>query len=256
MRQTDPQIGFPPSSSAAKERLEENRFNLVVFGEFKRALDVFLTNERALSLQSALNGAIKAEKDILVSIKLERKAVQTPVEELEEKLRLFDDRLVTLRKQKDEDLCPREQILNKLVIETLNADLAVVRSGQRGPLYQELFRISEDTPGNAAVLRQMNESMPIMVHEMLAAWQAVEAPKLSETINERLQSFTDNINLLTDEVHEIPENVQEAVDASLEHFDTQLLSVNKVFAWLTQIREGLHHPRLRHLSAEDRDDII
>jgi len=206
--------------------------------EFEQELGSFLMKERGLiSLLSGVNVAVKAASDIRVGIELERKAVQTPVEELEEKLRLFNDRLAAIRKQKEEDLYLLEQVLNKLVVEQLDADLAALRSSQRRPLHQRLIQISEEsTEGNAAAtLEHLNDSMPDIVQEVLAAWQAVELPKVSGLLNDRLQNFTDRINLLIDQVHGISEDV---FDLKLEHFnpDQKLGGFSRFFVRTWNVR--------------------
>lgn len=206
--------------------------------EFEQALGRFLMQERGLiSLLSGVNGAIKAASDIRVGIELERKAVQTPVEELEEKLRLFCERLVKVRAQKEEDLYLLEQVLNNLVVEKLDADLAALRASQRVPLYQRLVQISkESSTGNAAAtLDHLNNSMPDIVQEVLAAWQATELPQISELLNDRLQGFTDKINALIDQVHAISGDV---FDLNLEHFapDQQLGGFSRFFVRTWNIR--------------------
>jgi len=231
---------FPVSARLALEGKASDDPGVVEISniaEFERALSTFLMNERGLvSLQSAVNGALKAAFDIRLGIELEHKAVQTPVEELETKLRLFNDRLSTVRKQKEEDLYLLEQVLNKLVVDTLDADLASLKTTQRTPLYERLRRMSEDSPGNAAsVLRQMNERMPAMVQETLGIWQAGEAPKLSDTLNDRLQGFTDKINGLIDQVREISRDV---FDLKLEHFspDQKLSTYSGFFVRSWEVR--------------------
>ena len=232
---------FPISARLALEgKISGNRNVLVSsnIDEFEQALGTFLMKERGLiSLLSGANGAIKSASDIRVGIELERKAVQTPVVELEEKLRLFSARLLSVRKQKEEDLYLLEQVLNKLVVEQLDADLAALRSSQRRPLYKRLAQISEEASGGnaAAVLNHLNNCMPGIVQEVLAAWQASELPRVSELLNDRLQGFTDKINALIDQVHDISGDV---FDLKLEHFapDQQLSGFSRFFVRTWNIR--------------------
>jgi len=232
---------FPISARLALEgKISGNRNVLVSsnIDEFEQALGTFLMKERGLiSLLSGANGAIKSASDIRVGIELERKAVQTPVVELEEKLRLFSARLLSVRKQKEEDLYLLEQVLNKLVVEQLDADLAALRSSQRRPLYKRLAQVSEEASGGnaAAVLNHLNNCMLGIVQELLAAWQASELPRVSELLNDRLQGFTDKINALIDQVHDISGDV---FDLKLEHFapDQQLSGFSRFFVRTWNIR--------------------
>jgi len=206
--------------------------------EFEQSLGRFLMQERGfVSLLSGVNGAIKSASDIRVGIELERKAIQTPVEELEEKLRLFSERLISVRNQKEEDLYLLQQVMNKLVVDQLDADLAALRSSQKKPLYQKLIHVSEDSSQGsaAAMLDHLNSSMPAIVEEVLAGWQATEVPRMSLILDDKLQTFTNKINLLIDQVHEISENVFEL---ELEHFrpDQKLGGISQFFVRTWNIR--------------------
>jgi GTP-binding protein EngB required for normal cell division len=186
--------------------------------EFERTLGRFLMKDRGtVALISALNGSIKAASDLKVGIELEKKAIETPLETLEERLQLFQERLDFVRKQKDEDLYLLEELVRKQVVERLDADLAELHVSRKTFLHTRLDQACDECAGRraSALLSHINEVMPEIVEEALTAWQRGEIERIWDTLNEKLQQFTDKVNTLIDQVHQISEDVFEV---SLEYF--------------------------------------
>jgi GTP-binding protein EngB required for normal cell division len=207
--------------------------------EFERALGDFLMRERGLvALQSAANGAIKAASDLRVSIELERRAVQTPVETLQERLSLFQERLGVVRDKKEEDLFLLRKLLNQRVVELLDSDLEALQQSQRGPLRERLQEAADAAADKTAarMLADINAQLPGMVEDILVPWQVSESERLTKALDERLQPFTDKVNSLIDQVHTIS---AEVFDVNVEHFapDHRLAGFSSFFVrnWQIQV---------------------
>lgn len=206
---------------------------------FEQALGDFLMRERGtVALQSAANGAIKAASDLRLAIELQRRAVQTPAEMLEERLQLFQDRLKDVRHQKEEDLFLLRKLLNQRVVELLDADLELLQESQRKLLRERLEHVAEEGAdrNGASLLAHINARLPGLVEDILMPWRAEEADRLAAALDERLQPFTEKVNGLIDQVHAISEDV---FDVRLEHFapDQRLAGFSGFFVrnWQIQV---------------------
>jgi hypothetical protein len=170
-------------------------------------------------------------------MELERKAVETPLEELEHKLDLFEERLTTVRERKEEDLYLLKRFLTEFVIAQLDKDLAELKSAQKRPLRQRLAgACAESAHGRgAAMLAHVSDAMPMLVQEVLSAWQAEEAERISDLLSEKLQPYTDKVNALIDEVCRISEDV---FDVRLDRFrpDQKLGGFSRFFVRTWNIR--------------------
>lgn len=206
---------------------------------FERVLGDFLMRERGIvALRSSANGAIKAASDLRVAIELERRAVQTPAEELETRLRLFEGRLGDVRRQKEEDLFLLRRLLNQRVVEMLDEDLAALQDQQRKPLKERLEQVAaEGAASNGAVLlAHINSQLPGFVEDVLVPWQSHEADRLTRALDDGLQPFTNKVNELIDQVHEISADV---FDVRVDHFapDQRLAGFSSFFVrnWQVQV---------------------
>jgi len=206
---------------------------------FERALGAFFMQERGrVALQSGLNAAIKAASDLRVGIELEQTALATPVEELARKLDLFNERLVTVREQKVQDLFLLRQMLNAQAVTQLDEDLTALKTAQRPSLLAELERAADEamTGNGATLLAHLNAHMPLLVQEVLGAWQNEEVKRLSELLNAKLQPYTDKVNALIDQVHTISADV---FAVQIEHFrpDQRLTGFSQflVYSWQIQV---------------------
>jgi len=211
---------FPIAAKLALEgRLQGDEWAVQESGitRLERVLSDFLLKERgAIALLSSLNASIKIASELRLGIDLEMRAIQTPLEELQRKLDLFDQRMAAIHRQKQQDLYLVRELLSKLVTQQLDDDLAKLRAEQRPCLYEQLASVCARSAAQRAkgMLDDINEFMPALVEDVLSNWQAQEAQKISDLLGKELQPYTEKVNNLIDQTMAICEDIFEV---RLEH---------------------------------------
>jgi len=251
----DPDVQiFPISARLALDgKLHDDATHLVAsrLVAFEQALDAFLKHERGwVALQSGINAGIKAASDLRASIELEQIALTTPVAELEHKLALFNERLAGVQEQKSQDLFLLTQRLQEQVIAQLDDDLVAEHAIQRTPLQMRLTGMADEamTGNGAGLLAQLNACLPRIVHQILYTWQADEAARLSRLLDASLQPFTDKVNGLIDQIHEISADVF-AITVGYFHPDQYLAEFSgfSIHPWQIQVHFELAAMSLLYL---------
>lgn len=221
----------------AKLRGDEKRLEESGLPEFERDLDDFLTRERGnVSLLSAINTALLTADAVRASIDLEMRAVQMPLEELERRLSEFQMRLTTLRKQREQHLFLLKKLVHQQVLEQLDAHLASMQSANHRPLYEKLAGVCRDGRSSPLkLIEELNRLMPRWVEETIAEWQQQEAERLSATLSEKLQPFTEEVNAFVEQVQRLSEDVFEVRWQTLAH-ETALADWSRFYVRVWEVR--------------------
>ncbi len=221
----------------AKLRGDEKRLEESGLPEFERDLDDFLTRERGnVSLLSAINTALLTADAVRASIDLEMRAVQMPLEELERRLSEFQMRLTTLRKQREQHLFLLKKLVHQQVLEQLDAHLASMQSANHRPLYEKLAGVCRDGRSSPLkLIEELNRLMPRWVEETVAEWQQHEAERLSATLSEKLQPFTEEVNAFVEQVQRLSEDVFEVRWQTLAH-ETALADWSRFYVRVWEVR--------------------
>ncbi len=221
----------------AKLRGDEKRLEESGLPEFERDLDDFLTRERGnVSLLSAINTALLTADAVRASIDLEMRAVQMPLEELERRLSEFQMRLTTLRKQREQHLFLLKKLVHQQVLEQLDAHLASMQSANHRPLYEKLAGVCRDGRSSPLkLIEELNRLMPRWVEETIAEWQQHEAERLSATLSEKLQPFTEEVNAFVEQVQRLSEDVFEVRWQTLAH-ETALADWSRFYVRVWEVR--------------------
>ena len=221
----------------AKLRRDEKRLEESGLPEFERDLDDFLTRERGnVSLLSAINTALLTADAVRASIDLEMRAVQMPLEELERRLSEFQMRLTTLRKQREQHLFLLKKLVHQQVLEQLDAHLASMQSANHRPLYEKLAGVCRDGRSSPLkLIEELNRLMPRWVEETVAEWQQQEAERLSATLSEKLQPFTEEVNAFVEQVQRLSEDVFEVRWQTLAH-ETALADWSRFYVRVWEVR--------------------
>jgi small GTP-binding protein len=204
---------------------------------FERDLDDFLTHERGnVALLSAMNTALLTASAIRSSIDLETRAVQMPLEDLEQRLSEFQRRLATLRKQREQHLFLLKRLVHQQVLEQLDAHLTAMQSVNHRPLYEKLASVCRD--GRASPLKlieELNRLMPKWVEETITSWQQQEVERISATLNEKLQPFTDEVNAFIEQVQRLSEDIFDVRWQTLAH-ETALADWSRFYVRVWEVR--------------------
>ncbi len=221
----------------AKLHGDEKRLEESGLPEFERDLDDFLTRERGnVSLLSAINTALLTADAVRASIDLETRAVQMPLEELERRLSEFQMRLTTLRKQREQHLFLLKKLVHQQVLEQLDAHLASMQSANHRPLYEKLAGVCRDGRSSPLkLIEELNRLMPRWVEETIAEWQQQEAERLSATLSEKLQPFTEEVNAFVEQVQRLSEDVFEVRWQTLAH-ETALADWSRFYVRVWEVR--------------------
>ena len=186
---------------------------------FESDLDNFLTHERGnVALLSAIHTALLTADAVHASIDLETRAVQMPLEDLEHRLKEFQQRLAALRQQREQHLFLLKKLVHQQVLEQLDAHLTAMQSASHRPLYEKLSAVCGD--GHISPLQlieQLNRLMPQWVEETISEWQQQESERISAMLGERLQPFTDEVNAFIEQVQRLSEDIFEVRWQTLAH---------------------------------------
>ncbi len=192
--------------------------------EFEKELDAFLMRERGqIAIVSGLNGAQRMASYLLNGIDLERRAMEMPIEDLDRRLKLFNERLVEVNRQKEENSVLLQQIVAKRAVERLNNDVDEMKPVQLRLLRQRLAVACEEGNGGSGtdLLSKINQLLPYLIGDSLSQWQSEEAEKLTVWLDEQLMPYTERVNELIEQVHRISSEVFEVGLGSF-HIDETL----------------------------------
>lgn len=170
---------------------------------FTSILEAFLAREKGkVLIVSAANGLLRMASHGRLEREIELRSLNTPGEELAEKIRAFGEK-------KEEILAQRENFdlllgrdLEKIAGETLNRDIDAFRKDFL-PLMQEEFdafyEANKDLP-----LKEMNEALETHVAEKVeaafSAWRDAEDAKLADAFREVCEHFVADMNEKVDEL--------------------------------------------------------
>lgn len=192
-----------------KKRLKESRLP-----EFDGVLGDFLLQEKGKTiLRSALNGTRKLLSDEEFAIELERRAIATPLEALEQKIQLFQEKMRAVKQDREDNAYYFEGEIKRLT-DMLDRDLERLKKGEIPRLLKEL-----ETTGKKYQHKNTSEYIKIMekaLHDTIIRtfddWIIQEEERLNQEYARVSKRFSDRTNEIIDAI----------VDSSAELFELQL----------------------------------
>jgi len=173
--------------------------------QFDRVLGEFLTREKGkILLQSVLQTGLKYLSDEEFAIKLEQKAVATPLKDLEEKIQLFDKELKRILEQKhDNDYLYEGEI--KRLMDFLDRDMDRFRKDKMPELLRELQKSGESNRHlpTTEYVKLMETALREGVVGTFDEWIVRQEERLNQEYAKISKRFSDRAN-------EIIENLQAA----------------------------------------------
>ncbi|SMC20598.1 Dynamin family protein [Desulfacinum hydrothermale DSM 13146] len=174
-----------------EEKLQRSRLP-----EFDQVLGQFLTREKGkVLLQSVLQSGFKYLADEEFAIKLEQKAAATPLQELEEKIQLFDRELKRILDQKhDNDYLYEGEI--KRLMDLLDRDMDRFRKETIPELLEDLRKTGESNRHLPAgeYVKLMENALREGIVRSFDEWIVRQEERLNEHYGEISKRFSDRAN--------------------------------------------------------------
>jgi ribosome biogenesis GTPase A len=189
---------FPLSAKLAlqgKTNGHPERLTASLLPSFEEYLSRFLYREKGrVLLLSCLSGALKTVTDSTLALKVERQAGALPLKELEAKIAQFDLELQGLEKEREMSLLLLDGRLKDLTAE-FDGDLESFRRETTTRLQREIEAAFQQKSQDSSDLRQeMEDFLFGALKDLFTGWRREEIDKLSQSLSETHQEFTDRIN--------------------------------------------------------------
>jgi len=199
---------------AAKQEKDKNLLRQSRLPEFDRVLGDFLLKEKGKTvLRSALNGTRKLLSDEEFAIELERQAIATPLEILEQKIQLFQEKMEVVKGDREDNAYYFEGEIKRL-IDLLDRDLEKLKRIEIPRLMKELEESGEKYQHKS--VSQYIELMEAELHQGVVrtfdGWIVKEEERLNQEYARVSKRFSERTNEIIDAI----------VNASAELFDLNL----------------------------------
>ena len=160
--------------------------------EFEHILNTFLMQEKGeVLLLSVTNNLLRLLSHARLGLELEMKSLLTPLEELEERLKIFEKKKKEILVEKDDFKLLLDGETKKIVNNVLEEDLKAFR--------QELIlKVSEDLESSyrehssvsmKELREHLDEQVITEVKQAFAAWRGIEDDKLAKTFEAACKRF-------------------------------------------------------------------
>jgi GTPase SAR1 family protein len=173
--------------SKNKELIEKS-----FLSEFEHILNTFLMQEKGdVLLLSVSNNLLRLLSQARLGLELEMKSLVTPLEELKEKIHIFENKKNEVRVEKDDFYLLLDGETKKIVNNVLDEDLKVFRQELILKMSRDLERsYSENSSLSMKELREKLEEQVITeVRQAFATWRGIEDEKLAKTFEAACKRF-------------------------------------------------------------------
>lgn len=172
--------------------------------EFERTLNEFLMKEKGkIFLVSVLKGIKKLLNEETVSLKIELKAIATPVKDLEEKIALFREQLETIQAEKRDNAYFFEAEAKRL-IDRVDRDVKELKERQLPALLEKLKKASEDYEDLdvKSYVDKLEESLNEGIVHAFDEWITRQEESLNKEYARISRKFSDRTNEIIDSLLE------------------------------------------------------
>jgi GTP-binding protein EngB required for normal cell division len=193
----------------SKKRLKESRLS-----EFDKVLGAFLLQEKGKTvLRSALNNTRKLLSDEEFAIELERKAIATPLEALEQKIQLFQEKMEAVRRDREDNAYYFEGEVKRLT-DIVDRDLERLKKEKIPKLLKDLESTGEKhrLKNTAEYVKLMEKALHDTIIRTFDDWIIQEEDRLNQEYARVSKRFSDRTNEIIDAI----------VNASAELFELKL----------------------------------
>jgi len=187
--------------------------------EFDAVLGQFLLKAKGKTvLRSALNGTRKLLSDEELTIQLENQAIETPLEQLEEKIRLFQEKMDII-KQDREDIKYYFDGEIQRVIDVLDRDLQRLKDREIPKMLTQLEETGDANKdkGISEYIKIMESSLHDGIVRTFDDWVMQEEERLNEQYARVSRRFSEGTNKIIEAILKASE---ELFDLKIERFRT------------------------------------
>jgi GTPase Era involved in 16S rRNA processing len=182
--------------------------------EFDKVLGDFLLREKGKTvLRSALNSTRKLLSDEEFAIQLELRAIATPLEDLEQKIHLFQEKMEVVKQDREDNVYYFQGEINRL-IDILDRDLDRLKKNEIPKLMKELEATGEryQHKNVSQFVKLMEAALNEGVVRTFDDWIVSEEERLNQEYARISSRFSNRTNEIIDAI----------VTASMELFDLKL----------------------------------
>ena len=193
----------------SKRRLKESRLP-----KFDQVLGDFLLKEKGKTvLRSALNNTRKLLSDEEFAIELERKAIATPLEALEQKIRLFQEKMEVVKRDREDNTYYSEGEVKRLT-DMLDRGLERLKKEEIPKLLRELEAAGKEhqQKNTAEYAKLLEKALHDTIIRTFDEWIIEEEDRLNQEYGRVSKCFSDRTNEIIDAI----------VNASAELFELKL----------------------------------
>jgi GTPase Era involved in 16S rRNA processing len=208
---------YPLSAKLALEAKQSNNKKLLGksrLPEFDKVLGDFLLKEKGKTvLRSALNSTRKLLSDEEFAIQLELRAIATPLEDLEQKIHLFQEKMKVVRQDREDNVYYFQGEIKRL-IDILDRDLDRLKKSEIPRLIKELETIGGKYQHKSVsqFVKLMETALNEGVVRTFDEWIVKEEERLNQEYARISSRFSNQTNEIIDAI----------VTASMELFDLKL----------------------------------
>lgn len=169
--------------------------------EFEQILNTFLMQEKGkVLLLSVMNNLLRLLSQTRLGLELELKSLVTPLEELKEKIALFEKKKKDVLVEKDDFSLLLEGTIKHIIKDTLDEDLKDFRQQLTVKVSESFERSFHEHSGMSLhELREHLESLVVTeVKQAFSAWRGLEDEKLAKTFEASCQRFITKIDETVD----------------------------------------------------------
>ena len=208
---------FPLSAKWALEGKvtgDEQKLRESCLPEFDKTLSSFLMKEKAqVFLNSVIQSARKLLTDEEFAVKLKLKAIATPLKDLEEKIKLFEEQLENIQQEKHDNSYLFEAEIKRLM-DQLDREIERMQQKHLPKLLEELKQTGEEKKDLSATeyVKVMEEKLQRGIVDTFDRWVSEQEERLNEEYSRISRRFSDRTNKI----------IESLMEASAKLFDIQL----------------------------------
>jgi GTPase Era involved in 16S rRNA processing/S-ribosylhomocysteine lyase LuxS involved in autoinducer biosynthesis len=191
---------YPMSAKLALEgklNQDDIRYHSSRLPEFQQAISQFLMQEKGrLLLHSAVQNSLRLIAQMNLAIELEKKAITTPVAELDTKINELNRLLENVQQEKEDMGYLLKGEIGKLV-NVLETDLTIFKEKEIPELDQELtstFSSKTTTLSGKTLVSEMESFLHTFLVARFDVWRASEERKISQVYGRISSRFTHRAN--------------------------------------------------------------
>lgn len=198
---------FPISGKLALEGKisgSEDLVNQSLLPQFSEVLNNFLMKEKGkVLILSVANNLLRLLSQVRFALELEMKSLFTPIEELKEKINIFETKEKAVLAEKDDFFLLLDAETKKIISNVLEEDLNAFRRELTLRVSESLeIRYKEYSGMSLKVLREgLEKEIITEVKQAFTPWRVIEDEKLAKTFEAACRRFVTKIDETVDSLH-------------------------------------------------------